>query len=140
MEKLKQHLEALISELEDSEAIYERLENLMSVYPFNEYEYMISTLLGRDKLSLDDGVDFKEVTLDPASAEGPMADDTIRPGGQTCCARAWSSGRWSPTAATDLTLLLTEFTDPGGEATHLRVPAPEAAVAIDDELMQPCMQ
>ncbi len=54
MEKLKQHLEALISELEDSEAIYERLENLMSVYPFNEYEYMISTLLGRDKLSLDD--------------------------------------------------------------------------------------
>jgi len=54
MEKLKKHLEELISEFEDSAAIYERLENLMSVYPFNEYEYMISTLLGRDRLSLDD--------------------------------------------------------------------------------------
>lgn len=54
MEKLKKQLEALITEIEDSEAICERLENLISVYPFNEYEYMISTLLGREKLSLDD--------------------------------------------------------------------------------------
>ena len=54
MEKLKEQLETLISELEDSDAIYERLENLISVYPFNEYEYMISTLLGREKLSLED--------------------------------------------------------------------------------------
>jgi hypothetical protein len=54
MEKLKEQLERLISELKDSDAIYERLENLISVYPFNEYEYMISTLLGRDKLTLDD--------------------------------------------------------------------------------------
>lgn len=54
MEKLKKQLERLIAELEDADAIYERLENLISVYPFNEYEYMISTLLGRDKLTLDD--------------------------------------------------------------------------------------
>ncbi len=54
MEKLKNHLEELISELEDAAEIYERLENLISVYPFNEYDYMISTLLGREKLSLDD--------------------------------------------------------------------------------------
>lgn len=54
MEKLRKHLEELLSDLEDSEEIYERLENLISVYPFNEYEYMISTLLGREKLSLDD--------------------------------------------------------------------------------------
>jgi hypothetical protein len=54
MEKLKEQLERLISELEDSGVIYERLENLISVYPFNEYEYMISTLLGRDRLTLDD--------------------------------------------------------------------------------------
>ena len=54
MERLKKQLEGLISELEDSSDIYERLESLFSVYPFNEYEYMISTLLGRDKLSLDD--------------------------------------------------------------------------------------
>ena len=54
MEKLKEHLQSLIIDLEDAEAIYERLKNLISVFPFNEYEYMISTLLGREKLSLDD--------------------------------------------------------------------------------------
>ncbi|MBN2139274.1 MAG: hypothetical protein JW720_15840 [Sedimentisphaerales bacterium] len=54
MEKLTKHLENLINELGDSDEIYSRLENLISVYPFNEYEYMISTLLGRGKLSLDD--------------------------------------------------------------------------------------
>jgi len=54
MEKLKKQLEELIAALEDSNEIYNQLENLISVYPFNEYEYMISTLLGRNKLSLDD--------------------------------------------------------------------------------------
>ncbi len=53
MEKLKAALETLISQLADADVIYERLQTLVSVYPFNEYEYMISTLLGRDKLTLD---------------------------------------------------------------------------------------
>ena len=47
MEKLKKHLENLINQLEDSDEIIERLENLISVYPFNEFEFMIfPTLLG----------------------------------------------------------------------------------------------
>lgn len=54
MEKLKAHLESLIDEPENSSEVYDRLQNLISVYPFNEYEYMISTLLGREKLTLDD--------------------------------------------------------------------------------------
>ncbi len=54
MEKLKAYLERLIDGLEDSDEVYDRLQNLISVYPFNEYEYMISTLLGREKLTLDD--------------------------------------------------------------------------------------
>jgi hypothetical protein len=54
MEKLKEQLERLILELDDSDAICERLESLISLYPFNEYEYLISTLLGRNKLTLDD--------------------------------------------------------------------------------------
>jgi hypothetical protein len=54
MEKLRKHLESKINELKDSNEIYTQLENLISVYPFNEYEYMISTLLGRGKISLDD--------------------------------------------------------------------------------------
>ncbi len=54
MEKLKAHLESLIDELEDSAEVYNRLQNLISIYPFNEYEYMISTLLGKKMLTLDD--------------------------------------------------------------------------------------
>ncbi len=54
MERLKAYLESLIDELEDSSEVYDRLQNLISVYPFNEYEYMISTLLGREKLAIDD--------------------------------------------------------------------------------------
>jgi hypothetical protein len=54
MERLKEQLEKLISELGDAHAIYEQIGNLISVYPFNEYEYMISTLLGRGQLTLDD--------------------------------------------------------------------------------------
>lgn len=54
MEKLKKYLDDLINELKDSDEIVERLENLFSVYPFNEFEFMISTLLGRKKLTIDD--------------------------------------------------------------------------------------
>jgi len=81
------------------------------------------------------GVDLKEVTIDPASLEGPVADDTIRPDGQACRVRAWSPGKWSPTAVADLTLLLTELPDPGGELTHLKVPDGAADGLVDDELM-----
>jgi hypothetical protein len=34
------------------------------------------------------GVDPKEITIDPASVEGPIDDTTIRPGGQACRVRA----------------------------------------------------
>lgn len=54
MERLKEHLDRLISEMEDAHAIHEQIENLISVYPFNEYEYMILTLLGRGRLTLND--------------------------------------------------------------------------------------
>ena len=83
------------------------------------------------------GVDLKELTIDPTSLEGPIDDDTIRPGGRACRVRAWSPGKWSPTATTDLTLLLSEFADPGGEATQLKVPDANADTVIEDELIQP---
>ncbi len=54
MEQLRAQLEEWVSRLEDADAISEKLEALASVYPFNEYEYMISTLLGRDALTLDE--------------------------------------------------------------------------------------
>ena len=56
---------------------------------------------------------------------------------QACRVRAWSPGKWNPTATTDLTLLLSEFADPSGEATQLKVPDPNADTLIEDELIQP---
>lgn len=56
MQTLKEHLNKLISQLskEEETVLRQKLDNLMSVYPFNEYEFIISTLLGLKKLSLDD--------------------------------------------------------------------------------------
>ncbi|MBU0717322.1 MAG: hypothetical protein KJ749_03660 [Planctomycetes bacterium] len=53
MEKLKSELEELLHRLPDQTAFRQRLDNLVSVYPFNEYEYIISTLLAMDVLNLD---------------------------------------------------------------------------------------
>lgn len=82
------------------------------------------------------GMDLRELTVDPASAGETVADDAVHPGGRACRVRAWSPGRWSPGTAPDLTLLLTEFADPGGEATHLRVPPTQAELCVEDELAQ----
>ena len=56
MEKLEQYLKEQISFLSAKEhnELVSRLANLISVYPFNQYEFIISTLLGLDKLSTDD--------------------------------------------------------------------------------------
>jgi len=56
MELLKAKLYKIVDSLaqEKRDEIKDRLENLISVYPFNEYEYIISTLLGLEKISLDD--------------------------------------------------------------------------------------
>ncbi len=60
MEKLRARLSDLISELADADDIFARLSELISVYPFNEYEYMISTLLGRGKLNIDDYYELRD--------------------------------------------------------------------------------
>lgn len=55
MKILKQTLDKIITQLskEEGESLDAKLDNLMSVYPFNEYEFIISTLLGLKKLTLD---------------------------------------------------------------------------------------
>ena len=53
MEHLQKQLDLLLNQVPDANAIRTRLENLVSVYPFNEYEYIISHLLAADVLSLD---------------------------------------------------------------------------------------
>ena len=60
MEKLQAQLNELISRLKNESEVKARLETLVSVYPFNEFEYIISTLLGAGVLSLDDYYELRD--------------------------------------------------------------------------------
>jgi hypothetical protein len=62
MENLKAKLNDLIAELatHEQEVLEARLGNLISVYPFNEYEFIIVSLLGLRKLSLDDYYEIRD--------------------------------------------------------------------------------
>ena len=63
MEKLKQELDRLIATLPKEENFRSKLEHLVSVYPFNEYEYVISALLGADKLTFSDYVELRDAYI-----------------------------------------------------------------------------
>jgi hypothetical protein len=51
--------------------------------------------------------------------------------------KAWKPGSWYPLVATELNLTLTEFADPEGEATFLKVPNPNDSRFVADELLAP---
>ncbi|MBN1910200.1 MAG: glycoside hydrolase family 127 protein [Pirellulales bacterium] len=70
--------------------------------------------------------------LDPKSLGEPVKDTTRRPDGLACPARAWSPGK-PLSEPPDLKLKLTEFPDPGGEATYFLVP--DLSGTVDDELL-----
>ena len=53
MEQLERHLHELLSLLPNEQEVRERLDSLVSIYPFNEYEYVIANLLSADVLSID---------------------------------------------------------------------------------------
>jgi hypothetical protein len=50
---LQQKLDELLSQLKDEKDVRERVATLLSVYPFNRFEYLMSILLGKRILSLD---------------------------------------------------------------------------------------
>ena len=60
MQTLRKQLDDLVAKLPDSEAVRARMDEIYSVYPFNEFEYVISTLLGRDVLSLDQYYEMRD--------------------------------------------------------------------------------
>ncbi len=60
MEKLKAELGNLLKRLENAEVFQEDLDNLISVYPFNEFEFIISNLLATGKLSLDEYIEIRQ--------------------------------------------------------------------------------
>ena len=53
MEHLKKELDSLLKELPNEQVFRNHLKSLLSVYPFNDYEFIISTLLGLKILTLD---------------------------------------------------------------------------------------
>lgn len=65
MEILKKDLEKLVGQLPSNnrKKLKNSLKELMSVYPFNEYEYIISNLLGVNKITLEDYLIIREEYL-----------------------------------------------------------------------------
>ena len=53
MEQLARAIDELLSLLPNEQDVRTRLDSLVSIYPFNEYEYIISNLLAADILTLD---------------------------------------------------------------------------------------
>ncbi|MCL2304976.1 MAG: hypothetical protein FWC43_06490 [Planctomycetaceae bacterium] len=60
MEKLNEQLETLINRLSRSRRFREELEQLHSIFPFSRYEYVISTLLAKKKLTFDEYSQMRE--------------------------------------------------------------------------------
>jgi hypothetical protein len=87
----------------------------------------------QDKRLADlDGADLGRITLDPQSLGEPVKDDSVRPDGLACHVEAWKPG-YRVARPGDLTLVLTEFPDPGGRATYFRLQ--DLSAAVDDELL-----
>lgn len=97
--------------------------------------FCLSRSRNKDVKGLDT-VDLRLLVLDPATIEGPIPDDTIRPDGVACRVKAWRPGDFYPHTAPALKLTLTEFPDPDGEATYFLVPNPADERLVDDELME----
>lgn len=60
MQHLQAELDGFLATLPDAAEIRSRVESLVSVYPFNEFEFIISHLLARDVLSLDQYLDLRD--------------------------------------------------------------------------------
>jgi hypothetical protein len=60
MELLRQELDRLLDTLPGAADIRSRLDGLVSVYPFNEYEYLISHLLAKGALTLDQYIEMRD--------------------------------------------------------------------------------
>lgn len=62
MEQLKEKLMSLVHELEKEkhDNVMQRLDDLVSVYPFNEYEFLIASLMGYRKISTDEYYELRD--------------------------------------------------------------------------------
>ena len=68
-----EELDELINRLEQATDFRDQLEELVSVYPFNEYEYVISHLLAAQKLSIEEYRELRDSYI-----ERNLSSDTTR--------------------------------------------------------------
>jgi hypothetical protein len=64
MEKLTEQLDEFIERLEHSVSFREDLEYLRSVFPFNKYEYIISTLFAHGKINFEEYLSVRDEYID----------------------------------------------------------------------------
>ena len=64
MDKLKAQLSELMTRLDNEDDLRSRLSELISIYPFNEYEFIISHLLANHELSLDEYYQLRDDYID----------------------------------------------------------------------------
>ncbi len=64
MEKLQTEINRLIERLEDAEGFRAKLEELISVYPFNRFEYIFSHLLAAHKMTIEEYYDLRNGYID----------------------------------------------------------------------------
>jgi len=60
METLEQELDLLINKLSDVNGFRRKLDEIISVYPFNKYEYIISALLSKNILSSKEYLELRD--------------------------------------------------------------------------------
>jgi hypothetical protein len=63
LEKLKEQIEQLLGRLDRPDELRDALVDLTSVYPFNEYEFMISHLLAAGKLTLQEYLELRDAYI-----------------------------------------------------------------------------
>lgn len=64
MEKLRQQLDNLINRLENANRLQTEIDGLISVYPFSEFEYIISHLLSTGKLTIEEYYELRRDYID----------------------------------------------------------------------------
>lgn len=79
-------------------------------------------------------LELRDITIDYKSAQTPIEDNSIRPGGTKFLVRAWSPGR-DLKLSPDLDLVLTEYADIGCEEVYFELSDPTKAVK--DDLLKP---
>ncbi|MBD3268078.1 hypothetical protein GF373_15545 [bacterium] len=82
-----------------------------------------------------EGVDLREVIIDPETLAGPFTDASVRPNGTAVRVKGWKKMGFTTGGNHQLELSLTEFPDPDGEFTYFRIRR-LGRVGVRDELMR----